>query len=124
MAPEVPLDALDRGRRWVEAWNARDLEAILEHYTDDVELCSPRVTERYGVADGWLRGKGRLREYFALGLRKSDLRFDLIEVLTGAGTMTVVYRRENGSLVADCAELASDGRMRRVIATYGAASTG
>ncbi len=120
-SPEAQLAAQDRGRRWVEAWNSRNLEAILEHYTDDIELCSPRVAERYGVADGWLRGKDRLREYFAMGLEKADLHFDTVEVLTGPGTMTVVYRRENGSLVTDCAELASDGRMRRVIATYGAA---
>jgi ketosteroid isomerase-like protein len=28
---------------WVAAWNAHDLEAILGHYEDDVELTSPAV---------------------------------------------------------------------------------
>jgi ketosteroid isomerase-like protein len=110
------------GRRWIDAWNDRDLEAILEHYADDIELRSPRVAERFGTADGRLRGKGRLREYFALGLAKPDLRFELVEVLEGPGTMTVVYRRESGALVADCSELDSDGRITRMIACYGAPS--
>jgi ketosteroid isomerase-like protein len=112
-------DPQQLGRRWIEAWNARDLEAILEHYADDVEVRSPRVAERFGTPDGRLRGKERLREYFAIGLQKPDLHFELVEVLEGPGTMTVVYRRENGALVADCSELDSEGRITRMIATYG-----
>jgi ketosteroid isomerase-like protein len=26
---------------WVAAWNSRDLERILQHYTEDVEITSP-----------------------------------------------------------------------------------
>lgn len=113
-------DPQQRGRAWIEAWNNRDLEAILEHYADDVEVRSPRVTERFGTPDGRLAGKDRLREYFAIGLEKPDLRFELVEVLEGPGTMTVLYRRENGALVADCSELDSAGRITRMIACYGA----
>jgi ketosteroid isomerase-like protein len=106
-------------QKWIEDWNRRDLEAILEHYAEDVAVCSPRVVERFGVADGWIHGKHRLREYFAIGLRQPSLRFDLIEVLAGVNAMTVVYRRENGVLAADCSELGPDGRIGRMIACYG-----
>ncbi|MSP23116.1 MAG: nuclear transport factor 2 family protein [Dehalococcoidia bacterium] len=106
----------------MDAWSERDLEAILEHYADDIEVRSPRVAERFGIPDGILRGKDRLREYCALGLAKPDLHFELVEVLEGPGTMTVVYRRETGALVADCSELDSAGRITRMIATYGAPS--
>jgi ketosteroid isomerase-like protein len=110
------------GRGWIDAWNRRDLEAILDHYADDVEVRSPRVAERFGTPDGRLRGKERLREYFAIGLANPGLRFELVEVLEGPGTMTVVYRRENGVLVADCSELDSSGRITRMIACYGTPS--
>ncbi len=89
---------------WIDAWNRRDLEAILAHYADDVAVCSPRVAERLGAADGWLRGKAALRDYFARGLRNAALRFELVDVALGVGAMTVIYRRENGALVTDCAQ--------------------
>jgi len=109
----------EAGRRWVEAWNRRDLSAILEHYADDVEICSPLAKERYGAADGTVRGKERLREYFSAGLRIPNLHFDLIDVLIGVSAMTVVYRRENGALVTDCSEVNDRGQIIRMIACYG-----
>ena len=107
---------------WVDAWNRRDLEAILAHYADDVALCSPRVVERMGAADGWLRGKEALRTYFARGLEAPGLRFELIDVTVGVGAMTVVYRRETGALVTDTSELDGEGRIVRMVACYGAPS--
>ena len=110
----------EAGRQWVEAWNRRDLEAILEHYAEDVEICSPRATELAGRSDGRVVGKERLREYFSTGLRRiPNLHLDLVEVLIGVRAMTVVYRRENGALVTDCSELNDQGKIVRMTACYG-----
>jgi ketosteroid isomerase-like protein len=109
----------DTAQRWIDDWNRRDLTAILDHYADDVEVCSPKVVERFGAADGRLRGKDRLREYFAAGVRVANLRFELIDVLAGVNAMTVVYRRENGAMVADCSQLNAQGKITRMIACYG-----
>jgi 2-hydroxychromene-2-carboxylate isomerase/ketosteroid isomerase-like protein len=114
-----PEDLRARAEAWIDAWNRRDLEAILAHYADDVAVCSPRVVERLGAADGWLRGKAALRDYFAQGLRNPALRFELVDVAIGVGAMTVVYRRESGALVTDCAELDAEGRIVRMVACYG-----
>lgn len=120
-APRMdPATLRARAVAWVDAWNRRDLDAILAHYADDVAVCSPRVVERTGAADGWLRGKPALRAYFAKGLENPALRFELVDVAIGVGAMTVVYRREDGALVTDCAELDADGRIRRMVACYGA----
>jgi ketosteroid isomerase-like protein len=108
---------------WCEAWNRRDLEAILAHYTDDVVLVSPVAVQRLGRPDGTVRGKAELREYFARGLRASGLRFELQDVLLGMDGMAVVYRRETGALVADVVELDAAGKGRRVHAFYGAATS-
>lgn len=83
-------------------------------------LCSPRVVERTGAADGWLRGKDALRRYFAVGVAAPGLRFDLVDVALGVGALTVVYRRETGALVTDVCELDADGRIARVVVCYGA----
>ena len=34
-------EATHFAKRWIKSWNARDLEAIMAHYTDDIELTSP-----------------------------------------------------------------------------------
>ncbi|MCW5829353.1 MAG: nuclear transport factor 2 family protein [Deltaproteobacteria bacterium] len=109
----------ESARQWIDAWNRRDLDGILEHYADNVRICSPMVTVRTGSPDGWLHGKANLRDYFAMGLRKPDIRFELIDVLIGINAVTVVYRRENGAMVADCSELDAHGRIIRMIACYG-----
>ena len=110
----------EAGRQWTEAWNRRDLDAVLEHYADDVEVCSPRVIELAGRADGRVVGKERLREYFSTGLRRiPNLHLELVEVLIGVRAMIVVYRRENGALVADCSQLNDQGKIVRMTACYG-----
>ena len=41
---------------WIAAWNSHDLERILTHYEDDVELRSPVASKLLG-GDGRVRGK-------------------------------------------------------------------
>ena len=105
---------------WCAAWNRRDLEAVMRHYADEVELNSPRVVERLGTASGWLKGKNALRAYFAAGMKSADLRFELVEVLLGVSAMSIVYRRESGMLVSDTMELDEQFRGRRITVCYGA----
>ena len=105
-------------RDWCEAWSRRDLDAVLAHYAEDVEVCSPLVAERLDRLDGRLHGKDELRGYFAKGMANPALRFDFVDVLLGHGALTVLYRRETGLLVADTMELASDLTVRRMTACY------
>ena len=83
---------------WMEAWNAHDLDRVLEHYADDVEYFSPFIAQmaepgRPG-ADGRLVGKPAVREYFAAALeRNPDLHFEPpAHVAVGAGSVSFVYR--------------------------------
>jgi ketosteroid isomerase-like protein len=116
-------EAWKAAKEWCDAWNRRDLDAIMHHYSDEVEFSSPTVIKRWGIADGWLRGKAKVRENFAIGLKSSGLRFELVDVLLGVNSMCVVYRRENGALVTDLVELDTNSKGRRVIACYGSPST-
>ena len=116
-------EAWKAARDWCDAWNRRDLDAIMDHYSDDVEFSSPTVIKRWGIADGWLRGKAKVRENFAMGVKVSNLRFELVDVLLGVNAMCVVYRRESGALVTDLVELDDNGKGRRVIACYGSPPT-
>ena len=104
---------------WVAAWNRRDLDAILEHYADDVVLTSPLVARRFARADGTLRGRDELREYVAVGLDSAPhLRIEPHHTLVGVDGVTVVYTRENGALVAEVMILDAQGKVRRARAFY------
>jgi ketosteroid isomerase-like protein len=112
-------EARKAAQDWCDAWNRRDLDAIMHHYSEDVEFSSPTVVKRWGVADGWLRGKAKVRENFAIGVQADNLHFELVDVLLGVQSMCVIYRRETGTLVSDLVELDASGRGKRVIACYG-----
>lgn len=105
---------------WCAAWNRRDLDAVMAHYADDVVLTSPVAVIRLGLADGTVRGKAAVRDYFAIGMQAPDLHFDLQDVLLGVDGMAILYRRENGAMVLDTAELDAHGKARRVRVYRGA----
>jgi hypothetical protein len=80
-------------REWVDAWNARDLDRILSHYTDDFEMTSPLIVELMGVASGRLKGKAAIRPYWSAGLARSPaLRFELLQVMVGVNAVGILYR--------------------------------
>ena len=66
---EVTKDeAWKLAKHWVAAWNAHDLELILTHYEDGVELTSPVAAQLLGTEDGKVLGKANSRAYFERGL--------------------------------------------------------
>ena len=46
-------------REWVQAWNRRDLEALLLCYADDVEFRSPLAAKLLGEASGTVQRQGK-----------------------------------------------------------------
>ena len=87
-------EARKAAQDWCDAWNRRDIDAIMDHYSDDVEFSSPTVIKRWGIADGWLRGKAKVRENFAIGVKASNLRFELVDVLLGVINVLSLPSRE------------------------------
>ena len=112
-------DAWDWAAAECDAWNRRDLEAIMSHYADDVALSSPAVVARMGRADGCLHGKAEVRAYFAKGLQAPGLHFELLDVLFGVNAICMIFRRETGVTVCDVFELDDQDRVIRLLACYG-----
>ena len=111
-------EARQKASAWCAAWNDLDLDAIMTHYSEDVAFSSPTVVARWGAADGWLRGKAKLRDNFAMGVKAPGLHFELVDVLLGVNAMCVLYRRETGLLVSDLVEFDEHGHGLRVVACY------
>lgn len=108
-----------RAQDWIAAWNAHDLERILNHYSDDVELVSPFVAKLMGGGEKVIRGKTALREYFARGLKAFPLlRFDFIRLYPGVQSCVLEYHSANGLRSAELMEFDDHGKVRRVLAHY------
>ena len=61
---------------WIAAWNRRDIEAVLAHYSEDVQFVSP--VARNLIGRSILRSKKELEEYWHTALaRISSLEFKL-----------------------------------------------
>lgn len=104
---------------WVEAWNSRDVERILSHYSDDVVFEAQTVVNRWGKPNGRLQGKEELRQHFTKGLElASNLHFTLEDLFLAPSGYAVVYKRENGNRVIDAVELNDAGLAIKVIAYY------
>ena len=115
----TPLEAERFTQSWLEAWNNHDLEAILAHYADDVELTSPFVVQVLGDPSGTIRGKDNLKMYFGMGLSLfPDLRFDLIQMFIGVSSLVLHYKSVNDTLAAEAMVLDPQGKVAKVLAHY------
>ena len=110
--------AKSQAQAWCDAWNRRDLDAVMPHYADDVQVCSPLVKKWYPDSDGWLRGAPALRAYFGIGMTNAALQFTFDDVRIGHTAATVLYLRENGMRVSDTILFNPSGQIEQMIACY------
>lgn len=114
-------EAWSLANHWMASWNARDLDAIMSHYDDAVELTSPVAAQLLNVSSGKVIGKANLRAYFQRGLEAyPQLRFHLEEVLWGVNSVVLYYTNQKGTRTAEFMELSATGKVTRVVAQYNA----
>ena len=113
-ASEMPTpDPLQFADDWVSAWNAHDVEAVLEHFHDDVVFTSPVAARVLPGTGGVVRGKDALRHYWTTALALlPDLHLDVMGVYRGESTLVINYRNHRGELVNEV--LTFDGELVRV----------
>ena len=114
-------DAWHLADHWVTAWNSHDLDKIMTHYADAIELTSPAAAQLLGRPDGKVTGKANLRTYFQRGLEAyPDLHFHLENVLWGLNSIVLYYTNQKGTHTAEFMELSPTGEVARVVANYSA----
>jgi predicted ester cyclase len=113
--------AWELANHWVGAWNAHDLDLIMTHYEDAIELTSSAAAQLLGTADGKVVGKANLRVYFQRGLTAyPELQFRLEDVLWGVNSVVLYYANQKGTRTAEFMELSASGKVMRVVANYSA----
>lgn len=112
-------EAVGHAERWIDAWNAHDLDRIMSCYAEDVSFEAETVRKRWQKGDGTLHGTEELKKHFVLGLTLAPaLRFRLQEVFLAPSGYAVLYERENGNRVIDCVTMNEEGLAARVTAYY------
>ncbi|HXO54766.1 MAG TPA: nuclear transport factor 2 family protein [Mycobacterium sp.] len=105
--------------QWVRAWNAHDIEAVLDHFHDDVVFTSPVAARVVPESGGVVHGKSELRDYWTTALKTlPDLNFDVVGVYRGESTLVINYRNDRGELVNEVLTFDGDGLVREGHGTY------
>jgi predicted ester cyclase len=112
-------EAWNLANHWIAAWNAHDLDLIMTHYEDAIELTSPVAAQLLGTPGGKVVGKVKLRAYFQRGLEAyPELDFHLEDVLWGVNSVVLYYTNQKGTHAGEFMELSATGKVARVIAHY------
>jgi len=113
------MNDVDFARRYYAAWNARNLDAILALYAEDIEFSSPYIAALGFSHDGVIHGKTMLRAYVERALERApQLTFTPEALLVGARGHTLIYRNHRGERAAETHEMDSVGLVIRADATY------
>ena len=107
------LEAIRMAERWVDAWNRRNLGALLALYAEDAEFHSPFVTLLSSVTAPSLRGKPALTAHFeaswsvgsmgTMALEDVHLKENAVILYVRGGCaprMQMEFRLDNSGLIA------------------------
>ena len=105
--------------RWLEAWNERDLDAIVACYAEEVEFVIAPVLGDADPAGERLNGREALRDHFRHGLELApNLTVTEEALLEGPGGFALLYRREDGHRAIEAVELDGAGLVARARVYY------
>ena len=112
-------DAEAFANAWIASWNSHDLEDILGHYADDIEVTTPMIRLAAGMDSDTLCGKQQVRDYWAAALRKlPDLHFELIDYASGVDSIALYYKSVMNKLAIEVMFFDANGKVVRMIAHY------
>ena len=114
--------AEEYGKRWIEAWNAHDIESLCDHYSEDVVFRSPFIPRLTGSDECVIHGRQALNEYFAKGMEAfPHFRFQLHRVGLGVDSVVLNYIGVDGALASEVHVLDGEGRAKEVRCHYSTA---
>lgn len=113
------MDAHEFAKEWIEAWNSHDLDRILTHYSDDVEITTPMIKMALGNDSGSLKGKEAVGIYWRQALIKlPDLHFELLDVATSVDSIALYYKSVMNKNTIEVMFFNQDGKVNKIIAHY------
>ena len=102
MSDDAHPDLAALGKRWIEAWNSRDLDQILSLYADDAEMTSDGIVRLGFAVQGSVRGKQNLRAYWSKALAiLPHLHFTPKGFFTSPNSVVVHYTNDRDQTICE-----------------------
>lgn len=81
-------------QHWLDAFNCRDLDRLLNLYDSNATHYSPKLKQRQPETDGLIKGREALSSWWADAFaRLPDLRYDLERLTASDDRVFMEYRR-------------------------------
>lgn len=113
------MDHQKFAEEWIKAWNSHDLDTILSHYSDDIEIVTPMIKLATGGKESSLKGKFAVREYWKTALEKyPDLHFELIKSRAGVDSVALFYKSIMDKHAMEVMFFNEDGKINKMYAHY------
>jgi len=118
------IEANEFATKWISAWNRKDVNAVLEHYTDDAKFISPKAATFVGSP--FVEGKKALSQYWLLAaekIEKMEFTLDHIAWDSASNELIIFYEANlNGVRSRACETMKFDSSGKQISgeAMYGA----
>jgi len=113
------MEAKKFAEKWIKSWNSHDLDDIMKHYTEDIEIITPMIKLAAGIESGSLHGKEQVREYWEKALAKiPDLHFELVEVTSGVDSVALYYKSIMNKRAVEVMFFNENGLINKMISHY------
>jgi len=113
------MDGQKFAKEWIHSWNTHNLEGILSHYSDDIEITTPMIKLALGVDNGSLKGKELVADYWQKALNKlPDLHFELYDVTVGVNSVALYYKSVMNKKAIEVMFFDEYGKVNKMFAHY------
>lgn len=113
------MDGQKFAEAWIQSWNTHDLDDILSHYAEDIEITTPMIRMALGVDNGTLKGKALVADYWQKALAKiPDLHFELYDVTVGVDSVALYYKSVMNKKAIEVMFFNKEGKVNKMFAHY------
>lgn len=113
------MNAKEFAHKWITSWNSHNMEDILSHYSEDIEITTPMIKLAAGIDSGSLKGKEQVADYWKKALQRiPDLHFELIEVTEGVGAVALYYKSVMNKMAIEVMFFNEQGKVNRMYSLY------
>ena len=104
---------------WIKSWNSRDLDDILSHYAEDVEITTPTVELDSKTDTITLKGKKAVANHWKSILTKfPDLKFKLFYNSVSVNSIALYYKSVLGEKIIEVMFFDRSGKVKKMVANY------
>ncbi|MBK7956735.1 MAG: nuclear transport factor 2 family protein [Bacteroidetes bacterium] len=89
-------DFFEIAHQWFDAFNNKDIDALIDLYDDDAEHYSPKLKISQPHTKGWIKGSDALRAWWNDAFeRMPQLHYEIIKLMKDNEQVFMEYMRQN-----------------------------